>query len=1039
MTLRELNTSDWQNPAVLERGREPAHATLIPYADRETALAGDRGASPFFRLLNGVWRFRYLPTPYDVPEGFGQEIFNDSDWDTLPVPSSWQMHGYGRPNYTNVAYPYPVDPPFVPQDNPTGLYRRSFTIPASWNGRTVFITFEGVNAAFYLWVNGQKVGYSQGSHMPAEFNITACIRAGQNQLAVQVMQWCDGSYLEDQDMWRLSGIFRDVYLTATPAVQIHDVRLQTRLDAAYENAILDMTAWLRNTTAAEKPAHSLKATLLDADGEPLFETFLAQNVRTGANDRSEHSLSMAVNQPRKWSAEDPYLYDLLLELSSPDGTVVQAARFAVGFRQVEIIDRVFMVNGRPVKIKGVNRHDTHTDFGHAVPYETMLLDVTLMKQNNINAVRTSHYPNDPRWLDLCDRYGLYVIDEADIETHGFELLKNWAQLSHDIVWERAFVERAERMVLRDRNHPSIILWSLGNETGLGPNHRAMAQWIRDTDPTRFIHFESAYDDPLVDITSNMYPSVERIVAIGKDPAYTRPYFMCEFAHAMGNGPGSFKEYWEAIYRYPRLMGGCVWEWVDHGLRQHLPDGREWFAYGGDFGDQPNDGDFCVDGLNFPDRTPYPSLIEFKKWIEPVLVTAVDLKAGRLKALNRYAFISLSGLDLHWQVRRDDVILQQGVTRLETPAGQEEEFVLPYRLPKGQAGASCWLNLSFTLVAAAPWAPRGHELAWAQFELPVEAPAVPALKLSAMPPLTVQEKGRRLLVTGEAFAAEFDTFYGTLASWTVQGMPLMEKGPRLIFWRAPTDNDINLAKEWRAAGLDRLVPRVEFVRWKTGAHKMVLDVSLVLGGYSLYPSFAATHRYTFYGSGDLLLETVLKPLSATLPNLPRVGVQMNLPGRLDQVTWYGRGPHENYSDRCDSAPFGIYHNPVAKQAVPYLFPQETGARTDVRWAAVTEAFGLGLLAAPAGRTPPMTMTAIPYTTESLTAAAHPHDLKPCGQTVLTLDYLHSGLGSNSCGPRPLPEYVINPEEMRFAFRLRPVNWDEVQPARVLQRLLPPVEE
>ncbi len=607
--------NDWENLEVLERNREKPHATLVPYASEENALAGQRGGSPYFKLLNGQWSFCYATSPANAPAGFENPEFSAEDWDSMPVPGCWQMNGYGRPNYTNVAYPYPVDPPYVPQENPVGLYRTHFVLPKAWDGKQVFVTFEGVDSAFYLWANGKMVGYSQGPHMPAEFNLTPYLHAGENLLAAKVFQWSDGSYIEDQDMWRMSGIFRDVYLTATPTLHLRDVAVNPVLDADYRHGSLEIKAWLKNFASTSQALQKVTARLVDVSGATVCDGSLdaagfANQV--GAGEEAVLSIIMPVQNPSKWTAETPYLYKVLVSLHQDD-KVIETECFNIGFRKIEIKKGVFMVNGQAVKLHGVNRHDSSPDTGHAVTPEQMLLDILLMKRNNVDTVRTSHYPNDPHWYDLCDKYGLYVVDEADLECHGFGNILNQSQISNDPQWEKAYLDRAVRMVERDKNHPSVIIWSLGNESGFGSNHRSMAAWIHENEPTRPVHYEGAtgWGNPdksshagVVDIFSVMYPTVARLIDEGQKESEESPFFMCEYAHAMGNGPGNLKEYWEAIYTYPRLMGGCVWEWVDHSVRMHTPDGKEWFAYGGDFDDFPNDANFCVDGLNFPNRQPH---------------------------------------------------------------------------------------------------------------------------------------------------------------------------------------------------------------------------------------------------------------------------------------------------------------------------------------------------------------------------------------------------------------------------------------------------
>jgi beta-galactosidase/beta-glucuronidase len=653
----------------------------------------------------------------------------------------------------------------------------------------------------------------------------------------------------------------------------------------------------------------------------------------------------------------------------------------------------------------------------------MLQDIRLMKQHNINTVRTSHYPNDPRWLDLCDQYGLYVIDEADQEAHGFEPVGDWARLAKDPAWRAAFVDRAERMVERDKNHPSIILWSLGNETGYGPNHDAMAQAIRALDPTRLIHYEPAHEAPLVDVVSVMYPRVDDLVAQGQRAGDPRPFLMCEYAHAMGNGPGNLQEYWEAIRAYPRLMGGCVWEWVDHSIRQVTPAGVEWFAYGGDFGDEPNDGNFCIDGLCFPDRVPYPGLIEYKKVLEPVWVEAGDLNAGQISLHNRYDFISLSqaGVQGTWELLQDGERLAGGaLPELAVEPRGALPLTLPYHLPPLAAGTACWLNLTFSLRAATPWAEAGHILSTTQFELPIPRRPVPVLKLVESPTLQFSNRRQQLVVSGEEFELIFDTERGELARWRYQGVELIARGPRLNIWRAPTDNDVNVARDWLAAGLDRLVPSVRRCALVNAEPRaVVLEVETVLSAYSRRPALASLQRYTVNGSGDVLIETLVRPLGQ-LPVLPRLGLQLRVPRSLDRLAWYGRGPHECYADRQESAPVGVYGGQVRDQYVPYIRPQDYGNKTGVRWAALTDARGLGLLALAPQDGPFLEMSAQEYSTEDLTRARHTYELEPCGEIVWNLDHLQAGLGSNSCGPGPLLQYLIQPIERRFNIRLRPVN-------------------
>jgi beta-galactosidase/beta-glucuronidase len=1019
---------DHENPALPHRNREPAAATLLPFADAASALGGRRGDSPWFQSLNGRWKFFYAATPDAMPAGFESAACDVSAWDAIPVPGNWQMSGYGRPQYTNVNYPIPVDKPYVPDANPVGLYVRAFSPPADWKGRQTILHFAGVDSCFQVWVNGRPAGFSKGAHLPAEFNITPFLTAGENRLTVQVWQWSDGTYLEDQDMWRLSGIFRDVYLYAMPEVHMRDVRVRTPLDKPYRHATLDVRARVRHYGKRARPGVALHGALLDAAGRTVLELPPVE-VRAAPGEEAEATWRAPVRNPAPWNAEQPNLYTLVLTLTAADGAVLEAQSVRVGFRQVEIRDRQLLVNGRPVKLRGVNRHESHPDLGHVVPLDHMRRDLVLMKQHNINAVRTSHYPCDPRWYDLCDELGLYIVDEADLEAHGYGYTAEDIP-ARDPAWKDAFVDRAVRMAERDKNHPCVILWSLGNESGYGPNHDAMAEAIRAIDPTRPIHYCGAGEAPVVDVVSEMYSPLERLLAEGARTDDARPFFLCEYAHAMGNGPGNLKEYWDAIRAHPRLIGGCVWEWCDHGLRRKTPDGREWFAYGGDFGDQPNDGNFCIDGLVSPDRAPHPGLIEYKKVLEPVAVTAVDLKRGRVEILNRQDFAGLEAYACRWSVTRDGATVQEGDLELpDVAAGAKAALTVPWKRPAAASPADDRIFLSFALKQETGWAPRGHEVAWAQFDLPTPKVSVAAPARRPLPPLAREEDERAVRLTSDAFSLVFDKADGAIREWLYAGVPLMTSGPRFQAWRAPTDNDATrwgserAAIRWREAGLDRLQQRIEAVTvTPLGKHAVAIDLGAVYAAPALRPAFHCAIRTVVHSSGDVVIRADVRP-AATLPPLPRLGLRLRLPGRFDRLAWYGRGPHETYVDRRESGYVGVFHGAVREQYVPRVRPQENGNKTDVRWAAVTDIRGLGLLAV---GLPRLEVSAHHYTAEDFTAATHAHELTRRDETILNLDYRQAPLGSNSCGPGPLPQHLLKPEPVVFSLRLRPLALETDDP-------------
>jgi len=1019
---------DWMNPEMPEINRMPPRAATFPYPDEAAAIAADLGSNRFYRCLSGVWRFKLVPSPDDVPPSWVAE--DTGDWDALPVPANWQMHGYDRPHYTNVLYPIPADPPRVPRRNPVGLYRRTFHVPEDWVRGPICLRFEGVDSAFYVSVNGKRVGFSKVPHMPAEFDLTRMLRPGANDIAVEVLKWSDGTYLEDQDMWRLSGIFRDVHLFRTPDVTINDLWARTTFDEAFRDAELKLSVTLAN--AADSPRLSAaKVTMYDPDGVTVLQGEIAAPEMIPTLGTREVEQAFRVEAPRQWTAETPWLYTMVVAALDEAGEVTEARSIGVGFRQVDVRGGQVLVNGRPIKIKGVNRHESDPVRGHAVTYASMVRDIELMKQHNINAVRTSHYPDDPRWYDLCDRYGLYVIDEADLESHGAYMLGEWPYFAARPEWREAFLDRAVRMVERDKNHPSIIMWSLGNESGYGPNHDAMAEWIHGRDPSRPIHYSEAWTDgapsEITDVVSCMYPTIERLEAEGTGKSGTRPFFMCEYAHAMGNGPGNLSEYWDTIRAHEQLLGGCVWEWCDHGILQTTPDGVEYYAYGGDFGEYPHDGNFCIDGMVYPDRTPSPSLIEHKKVVEPVSVEAVDLATGRLRVHNRYDHASLAHLAASWELLADGERVSSGALPLpEVAAGASVEVTVPVAADRLAPGRSYLLNVSFRLAAGAVWVEAGHEVAWEQFELPVKTGPARASARRSASPLDIVRSPAEIRVAGGDFEIVLDRRSGDIARWCADGMALLDRGPRLHVWRAPTDNDVWIAPKWRELALDQLEMHVlDTALEQSSATEAAMRVDYILGANARKPAFRCTATYAIRADGEVAIEQHAIP-DLDLETLPRVGLQMHLPGCLSLCTWYGRGPHENYVDRKRSARLGRYSLTVDEMHEPYIRPQENGGRSDVRWAALTDDHGRGILAV---GEPTFTLTASRFTTEMLTQAEHTYELEPSGSIILTLDHAVCGLGSASCGPRPLETYFVRPEPVSFRVRMRPIMAERQDPSNV----------
>ncbi|MDK8183195.1 glycoside hydrolase family 2 TIM barrel-domain containing protein [Paenibacillus sp. UMB4589-SE434] len=1070
---------DWSNLDVLHLNREASRSYFIPHARKQTAWQYERGGSPWFRLLNGSWQFRYDERPELAPTHFYREDYDAESWAVIEVPGHWQLQGYGSPHYTDLYYPFPLDPPHAPAHNPTGSYRREFTISPAWTGMRKTLRFEGVDSAFHVWVNGQSVGYSQGSRLPSEFDITAYVREGSNTLAVRVYQWSDGSYLEDQDMWWLSGIFRDVSIIAEPPVHIRDFSIRTELDSAYHNAMLLVECELQSVIADHVGVSSgyyVTYELMDVNGCLISSGASEAVTHTGSEESQQlaagHTLSSytlqinaAVTNPNKWTAETPYLYTLLLSLYDVHHRLVEVIPSRVGFRKVEVRGGQMLVNGTAIQLKGVNRHDHHPELGRYVPYTVMKQDVLMMKQHNINAVRTAHYPNDPRFYDLCDELGLYVMDEADLETHGTELVGKPDWLSDNPLWEAAYIDRIERMVQRDKNHPSIIMWSLGNESGFGCNHKAMSQWVHQADPTRLVHYEGDREAAVCDVFSTMYSSVEKLEGFGQLEELDKPHIVCEYAHAMGNGPGGLKEYDEVYRKYRRLQGGFVWEWIDHGLLAYSADGEAYYTYGGDYGDEPNNGNFVIDGLVRPDRFPSPGLLEYKKVIEPLQVAAVDLNVGAIMIHNLYDFISLDHLLLGWSIVKYGQVLASGTSALpHIRAGASEQVVLPLpqlAAPLVSGGAAdvdassqpeIWLNLKLTLAQDEPWAARGHEVASTQLLMPNPLRQAAAQEAAASAargttntssttsttsaadilesdtavnedqwaPLRCRIDQHLLRVESERCRMVFNMLEGTLDSWTLEGKALLHTGPKLDFWRAPIDNDMYVLQNWKKACLDRLVQKVDAyaIEESTDGVTITFDIRIAPPVYDW--GFRCQIKYIVLRSGAMRMEANGEPIGTPPELLPRIGWSITVPGTMDQVTWYGRGPGENYADSKLASEVGVYTTSVRELGFPYVFPQESGNRTDVRWVGLHDLRGTGLMA---WGDPVLEFSAHPYTAADLEQAKHLHELKERDTITLHLDYRQNGLGSNSCGPAQLPAYALKSEPFAFAILLQAFQTEE----------------
>ena len=1020
--LSSSEGQDWENPKVLGINKEPARAALMVFLNSKTALNSPQQGSPFYKSLNGSWRFNWVEKPADRPVQFYKASYDVSQWDKISVPGNWQLQGYGIPIYLNQPYPFKKNPPYIQSDyNPVGSFRTAFTVAEAWKGREVFIVFEGVESAFYLWLNGEKIGYSQGSRTPAEFNITSFLKSGENILAVEVYRWSDGSYLECQDFWRLSGIFRDVYLFSTPKIHMRDFEVITDLDEKCRNAVLTVKAVVRNYSGIiQKP--QIKASLLD-EKDRAAEKNLEFNKKAGEIPPGEEvliSLSKQIENPKKWSAEKPALYTLLLSLTDASGKVLEVERCNIGFRKVEIIDGQLLVNGAAVLLKGVNRHEHDPKSGHYISEESMIQDIKLMKRFNINAVRTCHYPDHPRWYDLCDKYGIYLIDEANIESHGMGYLPD-VTLGNNPLWKEAHLDRIVSMVERDKNHPSVIIWSMGNEAGDGCNFEAASAWIHARDPSRPVHYERAQRRPHVDIVSPMYMRIEGLKEYASQPR-ERPLILCEYAHAMGNSVGNLQDYWDVIENERQLQGGFIWDWVDQGLYKTTSDGRQFFAYGGDFGDAWNDGNFLINGLIQPDRKPNPHLWEVKKVYQYIKVKAVDPAAGLFTICNKYDFLSLDFFNISWQITANGRVIQNGIIpNINLPPQKTKDVKIPFTRPELKPGTEYLLKINFTLADDCLWASKDLLMAWDQFKLPFKVPQKAEKGADITQKIELVKTEKAIIIKGERFELKIGKSSGVIESYKFQGRQLIAKPLTPNFWRAPTDNDNGnrmprRQSVWRLAGPGRIIQKIEAVRAGPAEIEVRVESLLPAGKSELIL------LYTVYGSGEVLVENSFKPGMA-MPNLPRFGMQMGMPGEFKTLTWYGRGPHESYWDRKTGAAVGLYSGKVKDQVHPYIRPQETGNKTDVRWFKLTADTGTGLLVT--GQ-PHLSISAWPFTMEDLEAAEHTFELRERDFITVNIDYKQMGVGGdNSWGARPHAEYSLPAKAYGYSFRLKPLKADVKQ--------------
>ncbi|MCG8305798.1 MAG: DUF4981 domain-containing protein [Cytophagales bacterium] len=1017
-------THDWENERVFEINKEDPHSTLFPFEHMELAIDFDKRQSGNYQDLNGTWRFNWVRKPADRPVDFYKNDYDVSSWAAITVPGNWERQGYGVPHYLDEEYPFPPDWPSIPNDyNPVGSYKKEFIIDDSWSRKEVFIHFGAVRSAFYVWINGKRVGYSQGSKLPGEFRITEYVKPGKNTVSCEVYRWSDGSYLEGQDMWRLSGIDREVFLYATAKQHIRDFYVRSSLDDQYNDGKLEIDLDLMNYEQA--PAHNLRieAVLLD-DRKEI--SVIKKNV-SRLDRRREVRIESRIGSPKKWTAETPNLYTVLVSLYDSENTLLEVISCKTGFRNVEIKNGLLTVNGSVISIKGVNRHEHDPVTGHAINEASMIRDIKLMKQFNINAVRSSHYPNHPRWYELCDEYGLYVVDEANVESHGINISDSAVTLGNRREWLPAQMRRTEGMVETNKNHPSIITWSLGNEAGFGICFKETYKWTKERDPYRPLQYEMAQYTDYTDIQAPMYHNIRRIVEFAKSKP-TRPLILCEYAHAMGNSVGNLQDYWDAIDAYDALQGGFIWDWVDQGLFERNENGEAFFAYGGDYDHAPvdNDSNFCINGLVQADRTLNPHIWEVKKVYQNVKITAKNLTEGTYEITNDFDFINLDNYLMNWKVEADGQIIASGrPVQMDVEAHRRKEIDIDIPDNLLLPGTEYFLTIYFSTKEEDGLVPKGHTLAWEQFRLPYTPPANTSPERSEV---DISEHTGDYLVKGANFAYLVSKEDGCLRSMQINGKELMKKPLIPNFWRAPNDNDLgnNMPGRcvvWKHEGENA---RPVYVRTVPVEKRSAIETLLKLPGSGARLKI----QYIFGNDGCIRIVNHLIPSEEDMPEMPKYGMTMEIHEEFTEMHWFGRGPHESYWDRKTGAAIGYYHGTVWDQYHPYVRPQEFGNKTDVRWMALKNKAGAGILIV---GDEPLSMSAWQLSLKDIEHKQkhepnrHTTDIKPLDLVTLNIDYKQMGVGGdNTWGARAHPQYMLPYGEYEYSYSIIPLdrNFDSV---------------
>ncbi|WP_422361945.1 glycoside hydrolase family 2 TIM barrel-domain containing protein [Reichenbachiella sp.] len=1004
---------DWEDESITEINKLPARSDYFPYESLELAIRRDRAASERYLSLDGKWKFSWVRKPADRPKDFYKLTFSDSEWNLIDVPGNWERLGYGVPHYLDVDYPFPANPPHIPNDyNPVGSYRKTFDLPLSWNGNDVIIQFGAVRSAFYLWVNGQQVGYSQGSKLPAEFDITSYVQSGENLVAIEVYRWSDGSYLEDQDMWRLSGIDRSVLIYARPKFHIADHTVLAGLDENYKDGTLEIE------TEIVGGLGSLEVKLLDEDQ-------IIANLKSQISNQESQTLSLEsqILNPKKWTAETPNLYTLTLELKDSLGAIVEAYSQKIGFRTAEIKDGNFKINGQTVMIKGVNRHEHDPIKGHVVNEASMIKDIELMKQFNINAVRASHYPNATRWYELCDEYGLYVVDEANIESHGLDISDPEVTLANQPSWQKAHLDRVQRMYERDKNFTSIVTWSLGNEAGYGVNFEATYDWLKAQDQSRPVQYEMGQNTDYSDIQAPMYHSIERIVEYAEKHT-DKPLILCEYAHAMGNSVGNLQDYWDAIEKYDELQGGFIWDWVDQGLLETSDEGEEYFAYGGDYPHAPvkSDSNFCINGLVQANREINPHIWEVKKVYQNIKIEADDLANGRFSVHNKYDFTNLKQFDFSWELKNDEGLIAEGnLPTLDVQPHNNSKFQISnfkFQISKKES----ILTISAKTKTATELVPEEHEVAWDQFVIPASN-SIEDAKTASLKSLGLIDNESSLIVRNSDFEVSFSKTSGQMTSWNINDKEMIISGLEPDFWRAPVDNDLGNGMParnalWHYAGKNQINEKLEVVI--SEANEVVIQADFILPGAN---ESKYTTTYTIRADGSIHVKNSFEP-EGDLPNLPRFGMKMVLEPEFDEMTWFGKGPQETYWDKNTGAKIDRYNGKVWDQYHPYVRPQEFGNKSSVRWASLMNADGFGLKVVGDSllnvRAMNLELADIDHTPRP-SPNRHTTDIKKKPLVTWNIDHLQMGVGGDTSWGRLVhKEYTIPVKKYSYGFTLIPVG-------------------